>query len=157
MSRIQSPALAEGAESRPASRPVFGGTYFHDMSSPRQVWEAVGGALVTGALVGLFLDLSVWLYIAGIAVSFIGGSPAATQHRTLRGALARAGLGGLVWGCAVLLFSSLVSRDETVALPEPRVGYLVFAIVPPLLLALVVWWVTGLRAQAAARRGTRSR
>lgn len=112
---------------------------FTAMSPPRQVWEAVGGALLTGALAGVALGIHVLLYVTVIVVSVVGGLPAGAQHRTLTGALARAVVGGAAWGGALVAVVAVTGLTPTVPLPDPAIAFLPWAVVPSCLVAVATW------------------
>ena len=122
--------------------PAKGGkdVFFVDMSKPRQLWESVGGAVLTGAVCGVLLGFSLWAYLIGVAVSFIGGIPAGGQHHTLMGALARGFVGGGLWAAAVVVAVDLMGRTPAIALPEPQVWFLPWGIVPACVIAAVSWF-----------------
>jgi hypothetical protein len=103
---------------------------FSDMSRARQLWESIGGAFLTGAIAGVLLGYVWWGYVLAVLVAVIGGLGAGAQHRSLLGALARGAVGGAVWAAAILLALAATSRAPTVELPEPRIGFLLWGIVP---------------------------
>ncbi len=117
------------------------GVMFVDWSRPRQAWESVGGALVTGALAGLLLGYAWWAYLIAVAVAVIGGFPSGAQHRTLPGALARGFVGGAVWALGVVVVSEVSGRNPTVALPDPAIAFLLWGIIPACLIGAISWWL----------------
>ncbi|QJY46062.1 hypothetical protein [Pseudonocardia broussonetiae] len=114
------------------------------------MWESLGGAIVTGAGCGVLLGFTVWGYLAGVLVSFVGGFPAGGQHRTLRGALARGFLGGFLWAASVVVVIGLSGRTATVPLPVPPIAFLPWGIVPACIVAVTGWLITRCR-EAASR------
>lgn len=111
-----------------------------DMSPARRLWEAVGGALVWGIITGLLLSTSVGLYIAATLVAVAGGVLGGAQHAELRGALLRGLAGGTVFGLAVLLGFELSGDAEAVVeLPDPRIAFLLFTVIPGVVLGALGW------------------
>ncbi|MEO3785902.1 hypothetical protein ABGB12_21450 [Actinocorallia sp. B10E7] len=109
--------------------------YYSDMSPGRRAWEAIGAPLVVGAVCGLALGVASWLYYTGVVISVIGGLLVGSQHRALKGAVARGLVGGALWGVALLIVHALTDRQATARLPDPQVIYLIFTILPGGLLA----------------------
>ena len=121
---------------------------FSDMSIGRKAWESVGGALVTGIVAGLLLGVTWWAYGLAVLVAVVGGFPAGSQHRTLRGALARGAVGGAVWAIGVLLGSELTGRTPTVALPDPNIALVLWGVIPACAVGAISWYL-GRRASRA--------
>lgn len=113
--------------------------HFCEFSRLRQAWEAVGCAAVSGAVTGFALGLNVWLYLATAGIASIGGIPAATQHRTRRGATVRATIGGFVWAAAVLGVYLASGRAAVTHLPDPLGWYLLLATLPATAVGWSVW------------------
>lgn len=126
--------------------------HFADFSLPRQLWEGFGCAALAGAVSGLTLTAALWLYLATAGLAAVAGLPAATQHRTLRGALIRTSVGGSVWAGAVLVAALATGTASTLPTPDPVV-YLVLTTVPAMAAGWIVWtWTnrSGALAPAAA-------
>src|SRR5688500_5209776 len=95
---------------------------WNDMSPARQLWEAFGGALTFGILVGLALGWNTGLYIAGGVIATLAAVVGGSQHEDLRGALLRGLCGGATFGLAVLLGYELGgSSSPAIALPDPHI------------------------------------
>ena len=122
--------------------PQVGGkqhVWFADMSTARQAWESVGGAVVSGALAGFLLGYTSWGYLAAVLVAVIGGLGAGAQHRTLQGALARGFVAGGVWAAAVVAVSEISGREPRwrfLTQPSPSSLY---GIIPACLIGAVSW------------------
>lgn len=112
--------------------------HFVDFSVPRQLWEGVGCAGMAGAVSGLALGAGLWLYLATATVAAIGGLPAGTQHRTLRGALLRTAVGGTVWAAFVLITALGIGAASSLPTPDPVV-YLVLTAVPATFAGWLAW------------------
>jgi hypothetical protein len=121
---------------------------FIEWSRPRQLWESVGGAVVTGVVCGLLLGVAWWAYVIGVIVSFVGGAPSGSQHRTLPGALARGLIGGAVWAACVYATSDAIGATPKVALPDSMLAFLPWGFIPAVLVATVSWFI-GRRRRAA--------
>ncbi|HET6153456.1 MAG TPA: hypothetical protein VFE15_10890 [Marmoricola sp.] len=111
---------------------------FADFSVARQVWEGVGCAALAGSVTGVALGTSAWLYLATAALATIAGIPAATQHRTLRGALVRTSVGGFVWAGAVLMVYALCGQTAAFPVLQPQ-WYLVSTTLPAMAVGWLVW------------------
>lgn len=122
---------------------------FADWSTPRQAWESVGGALVTGVAAGALIGVTWWAYVIAVLVAFVGGIPAGSQHHTLGGALARGFVGGAVWAIGVVVTAEIIDRTPTVALPDPSAVFLVYGIAPSCLACALSWWFGRRRADHA--------
>lgn len=109
------------------------------MPLARRAWETFGCAAVSGAVTGLALGWNLWLYLATAGLASACGIPAATQHRTLRGAVARTTVGGFVWAAAVLGVFLLCGRQAVTTLPDPIGWYLVLATLPATGVGWAVW------------------
>ena len=114
---------------------------FVEFSLRRRAWETFGCAAVSGVVTGFALGLNLWLYLATAGIASIGGIPAATQHRTRWGAVARTTVGGFVWAAAVLLVFLATGRQATTHLPDPIGWYLVIATLPATAVGWIVWTV----------------
>lgn len=123
--------------------------FFTECTPARRLWESVGCAAVSGAVTGLTLGWNLWLYLATAGLASICGIPAATQHRTLRGAVARTTIGGFVWAAAVLAVFGLTGNSAVTHLPDPIGWYLVIATLP----ATAVGWGVWLLARRLQRTG----
>lgn len=123
--------------------------YFSDLPFGRRAWEAVGCAGVSGALSGFALGTSLWLYLGTAGVASLGGIPAATQHRTLRGAMIRATVGGFVWAATVLVVFLAFGHDAVTTVPDPIGWYLVLATAPATAVGWLVWTAAHRLSQAA--------
>ena len=122
--------------------------HFADFSLARQLWEGFGCAALAGAVSGLALGTSLWLYLATAGLASVAGLPAATQHSTLKGALVRTSFGGTVWAAAVLIVFSSIGNAPVMPSPDP-VWYLVLTTVPATLVGWLVWAWTHRSDQAA--------
>lgn len=121
--------------------------HFADFSAPRQLWEGVGCAFIAGAVTGWALGTNLWLYLATAGIAAVAGVPAATQHRTLRGALIRTTVGGFLWALAVLLVFLARGQAAVMPLPNPLGLYLVTTTLPATTVGWLVWsWTNRLRA-----------
>lgn len=101
------------------------------MGPARRVWEAFGGALVFGTLVGLALGWNAGLYIAGGVIATLAAVVGGSQHLVLREALLRGLCGGTTFGLSVLLGYSLGgAASPTVALPDPEILFLLTTVIP---------------------------
>jgi hypothetical protein len=101
------------------------------MGPARRVWEAFGGALVFGVLVGLALGWNTGAYLAGAVIATLAAVVGGSQHDELRGALLRGLSGGTTFGLAVLLGYELGGAAEpVVALPDPHILFLLTTIIP---------------------------
>ncbi|RZI88198.1 MAG: hypothetical protein EOO67_13430 [Microbacterium sp.] len=114
-------------------------TLYDEMPLARRAWETVGCAAVSGAVTGLTLGWNLWFYLATAGLASVAGIPAATQHRTLRGAVARTTVGGFVWAGAVLVVFLLGGNDAVTTLPDPVGWYLVLATLPATAVGWGVW------------------
>jgi hypothetical protein len=123
---------------------------FVDRSRPRQAWEAVGGAVVTGIICGVLLGVAWWAYLIAVVATFVLGAPNGAQHRTLGGALLRGAVGGGVWAGVVLAVSVLTTLTPTVALPEPHISFFLWGIIPSFVAAGIAWVVTRSRRRVNA-------
>jgi uncharacterized membrane protein len=117
------------------------------MSRARQVWESVGGALLMGGICGALLEVTWWSYVIAVVITFVGGAPAGTQHRTLWGALARALVGGVLWATSVIAVVALLGLKTTVPLPSPPIAFLPWGFVPSCVVAVIAWLVTRRKRQ----------
>lgn len=126
--------------------------YFSELSGVRRAWEAVGCAAVAGAVSGFLLGTSLLLYLGTAGVASVGGIPAATQHRTLRGAMIRATVGGFVWASAVLVVFLVHGRDAVTTVPDPIGWYLPLATLPATVVGWLVWTAAHRLNQAAPHR-----
>lgn len=122
--------------------------YFSELSVVRRAWESVGCAAVAGAVSGFLLGTSLLLYLGTAGLASVGGIPAATQHRTLRGAMIRATVGGFVWAGAVLVVFLAHGRDAVTTVPDPIGWYLVLATLPATAVGWLVWTVAQRLSQA---------
>jgi hypothetical protein len=122
---------------------------FSQMSRPRQLWESVGGAILTGIICGALLEIVWWGYVIAVLVTFVGGAPSGTQHRTLRGALLRGFVGGVVWALCVIAVVAIVRVPPTVALPDPLIAFLPWGFVPSCVVAAIAWTVTRRKRSAS--------
>lgn len=126
-------------------------TFFAEMGSARKAWEGAGGALVTGVMCGVAVDVNPWLYVAALVVTVVGGLPAGTQHRTLSGAALRGFAGGFFWGVALLATIVVLGSEPTAAFPDPLVLFLPIPIAVTVVTTTTVW---ALSARRAARRSS---
>jgi hypothetical protein len=102
------------------------------MGAGRRLWEAVGAALVFGAICGLALGASAPLYLALSVIAILGAVVGGSQHDDLRSALLRGLAGGTMFGLGVLLgFEAGGAEEATVELPEPPI-LLLFTVIPAL-------------------------
>lgn len=130
--------------SRTPARPQFA-----DFSRARQVWETAGCAILAGAVTGWALGTSLLLYLGTAGLASLAGLPAATQHRTLRGALTRTTVGGFLWAAAVLTVFLLTGREAVTHVPDPIGWYLVLATLPATAAGWAVWsWTNRVSASA---------
>ena len=114
---------------------------YSGMSPGRRAWEAIGAPLAIGAVCGLALGVTAWLYYTGVVISVIGGLLVGSQHRTPWGSLARGLAGGALWGVALLIVHTLTGRQATARLPDPQAVYLFFTTLPGGLLALISYFL----------------
>jgi hypothetical protein len=126
------------ARSKKPARAAKSRRHFADFSVPRQVWEGVGCAALAGAVTGYALGTSLWLYLATAGLAAVAGVPAATQHRTLRGALIRTSVGGFVWATAVLFVYLLRGEASVFPIPQPQ-WYLATTTIPAMAVGWLVW------------------
>jgi hypothetical protein len=115
---------------------------FADWSLARRAWESVGCPAVAGAVTGVALGTSAWLYLLTAVIASVTGIPAATQHRTLRGAVARTTVGGFAWALAVVTVFVLRGHAATYRVPDPIGWYLLLATLPATAIGWAVWTVT---------------
>jgi hypothetical protein len=115
---------------------------FADFSLTRRAWESVGCPVAAGAVTGYCLGLSAWLYLLTAVIASITGIPAATQHRTLRGAIARTTVGGFAWAASVVAVFVLSGQEATYRVPDPIGWYLLLATLPATAIGWAVWTVT---------------
>lgn len=120
---------------------------YAEWSLLRRAWEGVGCAAVAGAVTGYALGTNLWLYLATAALASVAGIPAATQHRTLRGALIRTTVGGFVWAAAVLGVFLARGADAVARVPDPIGWYLLFATLPATGVGWLVWTITNRRSR----------
>lgn len=113
--------------------------FFVECSLSRRAWETIGCSAVSGAVTGLTLGWNLWLYLATAGLASVCGIPAATQHRTLWGAIARTTVGGFVWAAAVLVVFLLTGHKAVTHLPDPVGWYLVMATLPATAVGWGVW------------------
>ena len=110
------------------------------MSPVRRAFEAVVLPVVWGVVCGLLLAVSAPLYIAGSVLGVLGGIGGGAQHRTLREAMARALVGGTLFGLSILLGYALSGGEGAeVHLPEPEVLLLLFVLLPAFPLHALGW------------------
>ncbi|HEX4190909.1 MAG TPA: hypothetical protein VHZ06_07920 [Marmoricola sp.] len=112
--------------------------HFADFSVARQLWEGVGCAALAGAITGFALGTSAWLYLATAALATVAGIPAATQHRTLRGALVRTAVGGFVWATAVMVVYAMRGQEAAFPVLQPE-WYLASTTFPAMAVGWLVW------------------
>jgi hypothetical protein len=115
---------------------------FADWSLTRRAWESVGCPVVAGAVTGFALGTSAWLYLLTAVVASVTGIPAATQHRTLGGALARTTIGGFAWAAAVVVVFVARGQEATYRIPDPIGWYLLLATLPAAVIGGLVWTLT---------------
>ncbi|MCX6396209.1 MAG: hypothetical protein NTV23_06965 [Propionibacteriales bacterium] len=113
--------------------------FFTECSLARRAWETAGCAAVSGAVTGFTLGWNLWFYLATAGIASVAGIPAATQHRTLSGAVARTTIGGFVWAAAVLAVFELTGKTAVTHLPDPIGWYLVIATLPATAVGWGVW------------------
>ena len=140
------PSLAPVAGSNRAAKKTA--PMFVDWGRPRQFWESVGGAVVSGVVCGLLLGVAWWAYVIGVIVSFVGGAPSGSQHRTLPGALARGFVAGSIWAACVYATSDAIGATPKVAMPDSMLAFLPWGFIPAVLVAIVSWFI-GRRRRAA--------
>jgi hypothetical protein len=118
------------------------------MGTGRRVWEAFGGALCFGVLVGLALGWNAGAYLAGGAIATLAAVVGGSQHDDLRSALLRGVCGGTTFGSSVLLGYALGGASgPTIGLPDPHVLFLLTTIVPAFPLH-AAGWALGRRVRA---------
>jgi len=126
--------------------------YLSDMPQPKKVWEAAGGAIVTGIICGYLSTTTGWAYYVALAVTIIGGLPAGSQHRTLRGAALRGVAAGGLWSLALLATIQISDREAGDAIPRPMWVIVVIAVVFTALVSSVVWTIVNRRRQRTATK-----
>jgi hypothetical protein len=87
-----------------------------------------------GLLTGVALDKSKGLYLVLILLAAIGGVLGGFEMYGPRQGAIRGLVGGTLFGVFILIGHELVSGPATVKLPDPAILYLVFTIVPGILL-----------------------
>ena len=119
------------------------------MSPVRRGVEAVVLPIAWGVVCGLLLAVSAPLYIAGSVLGVVGGIGGGAQHRTLREAMARAAVGGTLFGLSILLGYALSGgTGAEVHLPDPQILLLALILVPAFPLHALGWRLV------RARRGS---
>lgn len=117
-----------------------------DMSAVRRIWEGLGGPVVWGVVCGFLLVVSAPLYILGAGIGVLGGIVGGAQHATLRGASARATVGGVLFGLSILFGYALNGgQDAKVHIPDPQILLLSLTLLPAYPLHWLGWRIAGSR------------
>ena len=119
------------------------GTYAGSTASPTVAAVMLVFGPIAGALFGLFLGLlsgaSTGLVLGLLVRSSMYNSPSSGSRRTQFGALIGA-ISGLVALAALIALGSPSSLTPSL----PMLGWVLFVIVPPIVVFSVVWWETNM-------------
>jgi hypothetical protein len=100
----------------------------------RPFWLQLVGLVVVpmifGILSGFALGWSEVLYLIMVGpIALIGGFLGGIEHRGFEDGFVRGLLGGLVYGCFILLGHKIAGTDPKAELPDPQVGLVILTTV----------------------------